>query len=69
MGHWEMKHAKRTATELERSREGDQEEEVVRVLEQEDRPHVARLTSKSFRIVKIQIQITLAERTNVAVWS
>jgi hypothetical protein len=69
MRQWKMKHAKRTATELERSREGDQEEEVVRVLEQEDRPHVARLTSKSFRIAQIQIQITLAERTNVAEWS
>ena len=49
MGHWEMKHAKRTATEFERSREGDKEEVVVRVLEQEDRHHVARLPSKSFR--------------------
>ena len=67
MGHWEMKHAKRTATELERSREGGQEEEVVRVLEQEDRHHVARLPSKSFRIALFQI--TLTERTNVAVWS
>ena len=62
-----MKHAKRTATELERSREGGQEEEVVRVLEQEDRHHVARLPSKSFRIALFQI--TLTERTNVAVWS
>ena len=67
MGRWEMKHAKRTATELERSREGGQEEEVVRVLEQEDRHHVARLPSKSFRIALFQI--TLTERTNVAVWS
>ena len=62
-----MKHAKRTAAELERSREGGQEEEVVRVLEQEDRHHVARLPSKSCRIALFQI--TLTERTNVAVWS
>ena len=67
MGHWEMKHAKRTATELERSREGGQEEEVVRALEHEDRHHVARLPLKSFRIALFQI--TLTERTNVAVWS
>ena len=67
MGHWWMKHAKRTATELERSREGGQEKEVVRVLEHEDRHHVARLPSKSFRIALFQI--TLTERTNVAVWS
>ena len=49
------------------SREGGQEEEVVRVLEHEDRHHVARLPSKSFRIALFQI--TLTERTNVAVWS